>query len=536
MIDHYEDFELIFAKRGDQLYVDLGAAPGGRYLTRPIPVVLPDDRTDWIGARQGHKSEGELAELGHRLFQTLITGEIADNWYACLGEVRQRPGTGLRLRFSLPAEALTEAPLELLCARTAPTHAFLALDPLISIVRSPRYGVWAPGRPTVLPLRMLVIIATPALHMHIDPTAAQVRIETALDTLLQTDRLLIDYLGVTDHLSANYETLHHTLVNAEHSYDIVHFICHGAMPDPDDKEAEGILLFVDSHTGRGQAVRASDLAGILARNGVQVAVLEVPGGAQAGRYNAFQGVAQRLMAEGLMAVVAMQCPVGRDVAAWFCSQLYRFWPARGGIPIERAVTEARRSVRQRFRDRPTAWWTPVLFIRQKTTEVLKVGLVEQAEVGAHRMAGLPFEVKIKGISLFIDIGRWAASELRERWKLARQKKDAEQPTEVDLSKQEEEVKQQAEIILQDIATERGVAEIERVLNLIERKRNLIVEWKESKVDNEEAYSRQMITRTALRLRQQELDQKIADIMSEIETDLGELGVQVGKEEVEQRAN
>jgi hypothetical protein len=149
--------------------------------------------------------------------------------------------------------------------------------------------------------------------------------------------------------------------------------------------------------------------------------------------------------------------------------------------------------------------------------------------GGLNMAELPPEVRAQGAAFLFDIGRWAASELKERWKLTRQKRAAGQATEVDLSKPQEEVEKQSEALLSDVAAERGVAEVERVLGLVERKRDLILEWRESKVDNEEEYNRQTIARSTLRIRQQELDQKIAQTMAEIETDLKELGVQVRRD-------
>jgi len=154
--------------------------------------------------------------------------------------------------------------------------------------------------------------------------------------------------------------------------------------------------------------------------------------------------------------------------------------------------------------------------------------VEKDQIGGQVMAELPPEVKSKAISFLIDIGRWAVSELKEKWKLARQKKDVEQPNEIDLSDPEEKVTRDSEVVLQDIAAEHGIAEVERVLGLVERKHNLILEWKEMKVDNEEAFNRQELARSAYRLRQQELDQKIGNTMAEIEVDLKGLGLEVKK--------
>ncbi len=156
---------------------------------------------------------------------------------------------------------------------------------------------------------------------------------------------------------------------------------------------------------------------------------------------------------------------------------------------------------------------------------------EQNEGGLN-MTELPPEIRAQGVSFLLDIGRWAASELKERWTLARHKKGAKQPTEADLSKPKEEVEKQSETLMQDIAAERGVAEVKRVLGLIEQKRDLILEWKESKVAHEKDYSRQLISRAALQLRQQELDQKISQTLAEIGADLKELGVQVRKDKAE----
>lgn len=155
-----------------------------------------------------------------------------------------------------------------------------------------------------------------------------------------------------------------------------------------------------------------------------------------------------------------------------------------------------------------------------------------AEIAREQVQGgpdepkLPLELRDQGVRFLFDIGRWAASELGERWKLAYQKRGEEEATKIDLSEPKEQVDRASEALLQEVAAERGVVEVERVLDLIERKRALILEWKESKVDNEEEYNRERISRSALRLLQGELDQKIAQTIAEIEADLGELGVRV----------
>ena len=65
MIERYEDFEIAITKENDQLFADLVAAPGGRRLSRPIPITLPNIHATWVETCQGHKNEAELADLGY---------------------------------------------------------------------------------------------------------------------------------------------------------------------------------------------------------------------------------------------------------------------------------------------------------------------------------------------------------------------------------------------------------------------------------------------------------------------------------------
>lgn len=175
-------------------------------------------------------------------------------------------------------------------------------------------------------------------------------------------------------------------------------------------------------------------------------------------------------------------------------------------------------------------------IRNRIYERALLEILKEKSKGGKTMQELPPEVKAQGALFLFDIGRWAATELKERWTLARKGREGEQPTEVDLAKPKEEVKEESEALLQDINAEHGRADVERVLALIERKRNLITEWKENTLDNEEEYNRQLITRATLRLRNQELGQKISQTLVEVETDLKELGVEVKKEQLPEAAD
>jgi len=393
MIRRYEDFEVVITKHGDQLYANLGAAPYGYHLAQPTPIILPDDRSAWIEMCQGHKDEAELAGLGYRLFENIIRGELAKQWHACLGRVESQDDTGLRLRFSTQTDALNQVPLELLCRQTQLPYGFLALSPSTPIVRSPRSGGSVKRRKPTLPLRMLVVIANPGLQAQIDPIAEQKGLEDALDSVIQSKRLMVDYLGLPDGPEADSRTLNRTLYQTKYPYDIVHFIGHGGQPDADDADSEGTLLMVSKKSGYSQPVRAFDVASMLAGSGVILAVLQACEGAQDSAHGTFRGMAQQLIAHGLPAVIAMRCRVDKDVAARFCAEFYDFWLNKDGLPIEHAVTQARLALHREFQDRATAWVVPVLFICSGSTEMLTINLDRP-----------PFSIQIKRGEVLLERG------------------------------------------------------------------------------------------------------------------------------------
>jgi hypothetical protein len=394
VITSYQDFEVEITQRDDGvLQADLSIAPGRRRLTRPILITPPrDDRITWAEAGQGRKSEAELAELGRHLFDAIFKGELRDNWNACQGDLHGSPEIGLRLRFSTQFSAFTRIPLELLCSRVEPTCDFLALNPRTPIIRSPRSGKPPHTRKITLPLRMLVVIANYRLA-GIDVKRECTSLESSLAGLLHSGKLIIKYLGLKDCPSADFKTLQHILAKAESPYDIIHFIGHGALSETDDKETEGVLLFVDPQNGDAQEVHASDLASTIAENNVCLALLQACEGARDGTANVFQGTAQRLIASGLPAAIAMQWPVDKDVATWFCAELYNFWLAEGGLLLEHAVTEARRAVRQQFRNRPSAWATPVLLLSSESTSALRVSFSRKKARSVHIVNGTSQQAK-----------------------------------------------------------------------------------------------------------------------------------------------
>jgi len=128
------------------------------------------------------------------------------------------------------------------------------------------------------------------------------------------------------------------------------------------------------------------------------------------------------------------------------------------------------------------------------------------------------------IAFLIEVGRWAKSELSERWKLRRDQQEA------DLTKAAE-----AEATLptqiESIVQEKSPRDVERIMTLIERKRDAIFRARSAKLADREEYDAQRLMKAAFEQREAEHNKTIKQMLNEIEDDLQELGFEVERESV-----
>ncbi len=137
---------------------------------------------------------------------------------------------------------------------------------------------------------------------------------------------------------------------------VLHFIGHGAF---DAGLGEGALLFEGS---RGLAERVSEdrlSALLLDHPAVRLVFLNACDGARHDEYDGFGGVAQRLLQQGVPAVIAMQRAISDRAATLFSSTFYA--ELARGVPIDAAVAKGRRAMR--LAGHTVAWGAPVLYLR-----------------------------------------------------------------------------------------------------------------------------------------------------------------------------
>jgi hypothetical protein len=340
----------------------------------------------------------DLENIGRELFSLLFPTKVAILWHRCRARAAEG-GRGLRLRIhvDLRREAVAwfgTLPWELLYDEDS--GGFLALDGRTPVVRY--LDMRRPRRtfPVAQRLRVLVVMPEPYGAPRIDLARERENLVEAWDEderveLVFPDRATFD--GVREAMAPG--PIH-----------AIHFMGHGVF---DERTGWGGLV-LDGSTG-GQAPIVGLQVGDLVRGVEPPPALVVLNGCESGRTSpldsrwAFAGAASALMEAGVQAVVAMQLPIADDEAIHFSEILYR--GLQDGHPVDRAVSEARLSLRQAFQE-PT-WATPALFMRVPDGRLFEGAIHSGSEVpGPSEKRRAP----VNGIKSTLDIGELDGSDVR----------------------------------------------------------------------------------------------------------------------------
>ena len=313
-------------------------------------------------------SAGTAAEDGERLFNWLLSDEALKMAWA---EVRgQRPQRRIRLRVDATAPELHAIPWELL--RDAADGAAPAQE-LAATNATPfsRYlaGRWLPGGPILQrPVRILVAIASPENLDDFELAEVEVDKEWELLQAVTADADDIE-LALLDQPC----TLTSLETALKKGYHILHFIGHGAYREKagqgqaalymadDDNQVE---LVYDEDVARMLNRQLSD-ADLLADKRLRMVFLASCQTASRSPADAFRGLAPRLVAAGVPAVVAMQDLVPVDTARQFASTFYKQLLDHGLVDL--ASNEARSAL---LTAKLPGAAIPVLFSRLRSNQLL----------------------------------------------------------------------------------------------------------------------------------------------------------------------
>lgn len=350
----YLDFDVAVTREGQGYAAHVLASPSGQ---ASAPFTLPFAATDLaqfmiavgpprVSSRRLVPAEArvlDVKEYGRRLGESLLSGEVGQAFRDSLAAARTE-GRDLRLRLRLdavpeldpiPWEYLYDARLGRFLTLSQETPVVRLLD---SLERPPVVRVEAP-------LRVLVLISSPSDLPELAVDRERQLLEATTGDLVASGRLTVTVLEV-----ATLTALQRALLDDFH---VFHFIGHGGF----DPEAQEGVLVLEREDGTAHRVSGARLGTLLhdART-MQLAVLNACEGARTSGRDAFSGVAQALVRQGLPAVVAMQTEISDRAALVFSHEFYYFLTR--GLGVDAAICEVRKAMA--VSDEASEWGTAVL--------------------------------------------------------------------------------------------------------------------------------------------------------------------------------
>ncbi len=340
----YQNLDLWVERSADGRYLIQGKSPQGD-AREHASVEL-----GWVGIDPATLGEGrldaaDLRQVGDRLFTFLFrTGDRTPDEGAAPGDPKlgalfdQSLGaargaeSGLRIRLKLDEAnpEIAAMPWEYLF-RTIDDR-FLATQLETPVVRFVEVLVPLRRMETTLPLAMLMVVPA-AADLQTELEVALV--EDALGPMQKAVNLTVLQGIVTP------DRLERALL--ERNYDVLHFVGHG------DFDGARATLHLNDAAARPLPVDQEAL-GKLLRNqmSLKLVVLNSCRGAALSDTQAFLGMAPRLVAAGVPAVVAMQYPIRDDEALCFVQAFYgALFTSKGQGSIDFAISTARDTLERR---------------------------------------------------------------------------------------------------------------------------------------------------------------------------------------------
>lgn len=349
--------DLAFSRRGRSYQVDLSgpdARSAGSFSMPHSKADLADFRRliatasgdDWDSASDAPAEA--VKAFGGKLFDALIDGPTASAFRSIEG-ASEPASAGLRLRLLLAeTPELMNVPWEYLYDRTL--NRFLCLSKDTAVVRY--LDAPTPIRPLEVtpPLQILVVLSKPN---DLPPLALESEWEALNESLAEpVSRGQV----VLERLTPATVTGLRRRIRRDPPIHVFHFAGHGAFRS---EPPSGVVVFEDEADGH-EVISGEELALLLSDDDdIRVALINAAEGALTGRKDAYAGVVQALVANGIPAVVGLQGIISDRAAITLAQEFYA--ALSEGLPVDAALLEGRRAIR--FADQEFEWGVPVLYLR-----------------------------------------------------------------------------------------------------------------------------------------------------------------------------
>jgi hypothetical protein len=374
----YENFDLLIETASNAYRARVLGSPAGEgaKVTFTLPFSEEDLRAFLglsgrtlrslvlIAPAQGKTEQLDPQRFGERLFDAAFAADVGICLIRSLDETR-RQGVGLRIRLRLDegVPELADLPWEYLYAR--PLNRFVAVSDQTVLLRYTELPLRQQALQVSPPLHVLTVISDPTDTPRLDVEAEWAHLQEALADLQASRLLQVERLE-----PATLAMLQSRLRQGD--IHILHFIGHGYF-DPESNE--GGLIF-ESDDRHSREVNVGRLGVLLHdHESLRLIFLNACEGARGGYTDSFAGTAQRLVQQGIPAVLAMQFKVSDQAAITLSHAFYS--AMADGYPVDTALAEARKAVYTGGDD--LEWGTPVLYLRAPDGRIFDIEVVEEPE-------------------------------------------------------------------------------------------------------------------------------------------------------------
>ncbi|MDF0553083.1 CHAT domain-containing protein [Kamptonema sp. UHCC 0994] len=299
-----------------------------------------------------------LTVLGQQLYNGLFQGNLRDSW-TCAQAIAQHRREVLQLRLGLKGRRLPRLPWEVLHAADRPLATgtdviFSRYQPGVSLLKQRR--MLTPQQP----LKILMAIAAPndqdslqlkreALHLQQE---LQNRATATLENNVYAPQIQLTILEQPDR-----EQLTQALEQGQ--YQVLHYAGHSNLA-----ARGGELYLVSDRTGLTETLSGDDLAGLLANNGIQMAVFNSCRSAYGDRFDGDdtgeRNLAEALVKRGIPAVLAMAERIPDEVALTLTRLFYR--NLNQGYPVDLSLSRARAGLISAYGSHQLYWALPILYL------------------------------------------------------------------------------------------------------------------------------------------------------------------------------
>jgi hypothetical protein len=375
----YDEFRLLLgldpASGGRNWTIEVREAPVEEFvgIKGTVTPQFTNEQLVRLRTASGWANRILLKEIGDSVWKSLSDPNVDAILLACLKQAKNN-GRGLRIvvatadhdRFARDENAirLSELPIEAIWRE--PWNFFA---PSISTPVSRSLQVKADVDPAelTLPLRVLVVIASPNGLPKADIVKEGKFIETAFKPLVDSGAVVLDILSGATALVLKQ--------HLEKQYHVVHFLAHGGFDVVGNDPSARAYISLQTDEGDVAPLDGEVLDLLLRDTDVRLVVLSAcssaaptpeatPPEKRPYRIGAFDGIAQRLIApiSAVRAVVGMQFDMESDASIAFNGAFYRKMLERG-IPLDAVVAHARLAVIVKMDVGHRAWVTPTLYSR-----------------------------------------------------------------------------------------------------------------------------------------------------------------------------